>query len=61
MQNILYILSGISDVSLIVLIFLWGFDYARKEKLKHNHHFGLWTLATLALTVVLMFAAGAGK
>ncbi|EEI25527.1 hypothetical protein [Lentilactobacillus hilgardii] len=48
-------------MSLIVLIFLWGFDYARKEKPKHNHHFGLWTLATLALTVVLMFVAGAGK
>ncbi|MFD1124874.1 hypothetical protein ACFQ22_05770 [Lentilactobacillus raoultii] len=59
MQNILYVLSGISDLSLIVLIFLWGYDYARKEKPAHNHHYGLWTLAMLAVTVVLMFAAEA--
>lgn len=59
MQNILYVLSGISDLSLIVLIFLWGFDFARKEKPKHNHHYGLWTLATLMVTVVLMMAASA--
>ncbi len=59
MQNILVILSGVADLSLIVLIFAWGYEFARKDKPKRNHHFGLWTLATLILTVVLMLAAGA--
>ncbi|GEP24394.1 MAG: hypothetical protein ABF679_00805 [Lentilactobacillus diolivorans] len=63
MSTFLYVLSGISDLCLLVLIFAWGFDYARKDrsKIKHKRHYGLWALVSLVLTVVLMLMAGSGQ
>ncbi|HIW71231.1 MAG TPA: hypothetical protein H9875_01260 [Candidatus Levilactobacillus faecigallinarum] len=63
MQTAYIVLSGISDLALLVFIFLWGFDFARKDRPKNarKHHYAWYTLASLAATFVFMFLSGAGK
>ena len=61
-QNLWYALSGISDLALLILVFVWGFNFARLDQTKaHKHHYGLWTLTSLAATVLFMLLAGSGK
>jgi hypothetical protein len=58
LHTLLTIFSGISDLALIVLIFAWGFDFARKDRTKANkHHYGIWTLTAMLATAVFMFLA----
>ncbi|GAW99064.1 hypothetical protein [Secundilactobacillus mixtipabuli] len=62
MQTLWYILSGLSDFILLILVFVWGFDFARKDRSKaHKHHYGLWTLCSMMATFIFMMLAGSGK
>ncbi|GHP13544.1 hypothetical protein YK48G_09690 [Lentilactobacillus fungorum] len=58
MQTFLHVLSGITDLLIIVFIFSWMYEFARKDQTKPNHHFGWWTLAAIIVTGGLMYLAG---
>ncbi|EHO53061.1 hypothetical protein [Lentilactobacillus kisonensis] len=61
MQTLLHVLSGITDLLIIVFIFAWMYEFARKDQTKRNHHFGWWTLVAIAVTAGLMYLAGSLK
>ncbi|EHL98504.1 hypothetical protein FEZ41_05425 [Lentilactobacillus parafarraginis] len=61
MKTALYILSGISDVMIIVFIFMAMYEFARKDQTKPNHHFGWWAIFCIALTFGLLVLASPSR
>lgn len=54
MKAILEILSGVSALLLLASVIAWGYEYARKEPVKHSHHFWMWAIIFAIITFALM-------
>ncbi|KRL11504.1 hypothetical protein FD05_GL002138 [Lentilactobacillus otakiensis DSM 19908 = JCM 15040] len=54
MKTFLYGLSGVTDLLIIVFIFMGMYEFARKDQTKPNHHFIVWALVCVFITFGLL-------